>query len=450
MVNPTIFREYDIRGVVGSDLTPEVLYLIGKGYGTYIKRKGSSTCVIGGDARLSTPEFKAEFTRGLLETGLDVIDIGIVATPILYFSIWKLNTDGGVMITASHNPAEYNGIKMNLGLGSVFGSQIQDILKLIQKKDFDSGSGKRKEDNSLHDTYMDYIVENLNITRPVKVVVDAGNGAGGPYLPAILRRCGCEVTEIYCDMDGTFPNHHPDPTKVENMVDLSKLVINEKAEIGLGMDGDADRIGVIDEKGEMLYGDQILNIIVRDFLKDNKGEQIIADVKCSKNLFDDIKKYGGIPIMYKTGHANIKMKMLADGIKVSGEMSGHIFLKDRYLGFDDAIYVGARLVEIVANSKLPVSQMLADQPVMYNTPEMHIDSTDEDKFKIVAKMRDYFIEEGYDVNAIDGMRITFKDGWALCRASNTTPVLVLRFEAQTEARLQEIRALVENKLKTFL
>ncbi|MCF7920768.1 MAG: phosphomannomutase/phosphoglucomutase [Candidatus Cloacimonetes bacterium] len=450
MVNPTIFRQYDIRGVVGTDLTPEILHLIGKGYGTFIRRKGAVSCAIAGDARLSTPEFKAEFTRGLLETGIDVIDVGIVATPVLYFSIWKLKTDGGVVITASHNPAEYNGIKLNWGLGSVFGEQIQEILQLIQNEDFETGKGKWSEDLSLSNTYIDYIVENLHISRPVKVAVDGGNGTGGPYLPEILRRCGCEVTELYCDMDGTFPNHHPDPTVEKNMIDLKKVVLQEQAEIGLGLDGDADRIGVVDEVGKMLYGDQILNIIVRDFLKDNKGEKIIADVKCSKNLFDDIRNQGGIPIMYKTGHANIKMKMHAEGIKVSGEMSGHIFLKDRYLGYDDAIYVGARLVEIVANSEKPVSQMLSDQPVMYNTPELHIASTDEDKFNIVAKVRDSFITEGYDVNDIDGMRLTFKDGWALCRASNTTPVLVLRYEAETEKRLLEIQQMVENRLKQYM
>lgn len=233
MVNPKIFRQYDIRGVVGSDLEPQVLYLIGKGYGTYIKRKGAKNCVIGGDARLSTPEFKAEFTRGLLETGLDVIDIGIVATPVLYFSIWKLKTDGGVMITASHNPSEYNGIKMNYGLGSIFGEQIQDILKIIQTEDFDSGSGTRSEDDSLNDTYIEYIVNILDIKKPINVIVDGGNGAGGPYLPEILKRCGCNVSEIYCDMDGTFPNHHPDPTKLENMTDLIKIVEEKDREINV-------------------------------------------------------------------------------------------------------------------------------------------------------------------------------------------------------------------------
>ena len=450
MVNPKIFRQYDIRGVVNEDLTPEVLYLIGRGYGTYIKRKGAKNCVIGGDARLSTPKFKAEFIRGLQKTGLDVIDIGTVATPVLYFSIWKLSTDGGVMITASHNPSEYNGIKMNYGMASVFAEQIQEILHLIQTEDFDEGMGELTHDNTLDEIYMDYIVENLEIKKPVKVVVDGGNGTGGPYLPKILRRCGCEVTELYCEMDGTFPNHHPDPTKLENMGDLIEYVLEKKSEIGLGLDGDADRIGVIDEKGKMLYGDQILNIVVRDFLKDNKGEKIIADVKCSKNLFDDIKRQGGIPVMYKTGHANIKMMMQTEGIKVSGEMSGHIFLKDRYLGFDDAIYVGARLVEIVSKSELPVSRMLADQPKMYNTPELHIESTDDDKFDVVAKVRNSFIKEGYEVNDIDGMRITFDDGWALCRASNTTPVLVLRFEAETRERLTYIQKLVETRVKEFI
>ena len=406
--------------------------------------------VIAGDARLSTPRFKENFIKGLLECGIDVIDTGIMATPVLYYSIWKLKTDAGIMITASHNPSEYNGIKLNLGLQSFYGPQIQELLKTIQEENFVSGEGKLTSNNEIDEQYMDYVISNTKLERPVKVIVDGGNGAGGPYLPVILRRMGCEVEEMYCEPDGTFPNHHPDPTVEKNMQDLIKAVKKSDAEVGLGLDGDADRIGVIDEKGKMLYGDQILNIIVRDFLKDNKGEGIIADVKCSKNLFDDIKKYGGKPIMYKTGHANIKSKMQELGLKVSGEMSGHVFLKDRFLGFDDAIYVSCRFVEIISKMDIPVSQFLADQPKMYNTPEMHINSTDEEKFEVVEKVKNSFIAEGYEVNDIDGMRITFKDGWGLCRASNTTPVLVVRFEAETEARLKEIQDLIETRIKKFL
>ncbi|MCK4654559.1 MAG: phosphomannomutase/phosphoglucomutase [Candidatus Cloacimonetes bacterium] len=447
MVNPQIFRQYDIRGVVDKDLTDETLYLIGKGYGTFLRRQDLKTACIAGDARLSTPRFKEQFTKGLRETGIDVIDVGIMATPVLYFSIWKLGTDGGVMITASHNPAEYNGIKLNKGLQSVYGEQIQEILKLIQDRDFEKGEGSISSNDEMHDAYKNYIVDGIKLERSVKVIIDGGNGVGGPYLPEILRRLGCEVKELYCEPDGTFPNHHPDPTVEKYMTDLINLVKNSDAEVGLGLDGDGDRIGVVDENGNMLYGDQILNIIARDFLINNPGEKIIADVKSSKNLFDDITKYGGIPVMFKTGHANIKSKMQEEGILLSGEMSGHIFLKDRFLGFDDAIYVACRFVEIMSKTDKPVSLFLEDQPKMYNTPELHMQSTDEEKFKLVERVRDSFIEQGYDVNDIDGMRITFNDGWGLCRASNTTPVLVLRFEAKTEERLNEIRKLVEDRIK---
>jgi phosphomannomutase / phosphoglucomutase len=447
MVNPSIFRQYDIRGVVDKDLSNETLYLIGKGYGTYMRRLGGKTVAIGGDMRLSTPAFKENFIKGMMEVGIDVTDIGMCATPVLYFSIWKLKTDGGIMITASHNPAEYNGIKMNHGLLSVYGEQIQQVLKLIQTEDFESGKGSLKMNNEMDEIYKDYIVDGIKLERPVKVIVDGGNGAGGPYLPEILRRLGCEVKEMYCKPDGTFPNHHPDPTVEKYMYDLIAEMKAGDYEAGLGMDGDADRIGVVDENGKMLFGDQILNIIARDFLKANPGEKIIGDVKCSKNFFDDIAKHGGVPIMYKTGHANIKSKMQIDGLKMSGEMSGHVFLKDRFLGFDDAVYVCARFVEIMSKTDKPVSQYLADQPKMYNTPEIHYPSTDDGKFDHVARVRDSFIKEGYDVNDIDGMRVTFEDGWGLCRASNTTPVLVLRYEAETEERLHEIQKKIEDRIE---
>jgi phosphomannomutase/phosphoglucomutase len=449
MLNRQIFRQYDIRGIVDQDLNVENLYLIGKGFGSYLRNLDKKTVVIGGDARLTTPSYKAAFIKGLVETGMEVTDIGFVATPILYFAIWYYKVDAGTMITASHNPSNYNGIKLNLGLASVYGEGIQDVYELIAKEQFVQGQGSIKEDREVVPAYHKYIVENIEMKRPLKVVVDGGNGAGGPFLPGILRDLGCDVTELYCEPDGTFPNHHPDPTVLKNNKDLIAKVKEVGADIGLGLDGDADRIGVIDEQGNMLYGDQILNVIARDFLANNPGESVLADVKCSKNLYDDIAKHGGQPIMYKTGHANIKNEMKRRGIKVGGEMSGHVFLGDRYLGFDDAIYVCARFAEIASKTDIPVSRFLEDQPKMYNTPEIHFQVPEEKKFAIVNEIRDAFKAEGYEAIDIDGVRVTFKDGWGLCRASNTTPVLVLRYEAETEERMNEIKALFEEKLETF-
>ena len=447
MLNPTIFRQYDIRGIVDKDLNPEVLNQIGKAFGTFVRRKGKKSVVIAGDARLTTPDYKKSFTNGLMSTGCDVIDVGICASPVLYFAIWHLKVDAGVMITASHNPKEYNGIKLNLGMASVYGEQIQEILQLIQNNDYETGEGTQADYKGIIEVYSDYIVNNIKIERPVKCIVDAGNGVGGPILPNILRRLGCEVKEMYCDLDGTFPNHHPDPTIEEYMVDLINEMKNGDYEVGLGLDGDADRIGVIDNNGKMLYGDQILNILARDYLKNNPGKTVLADVKCSKTLFDDIKKHGGVPLMYKTGHSNIKGKMKADGIEFGGEMSGHIFLGDRYLGFDDAIYVCARFVEILSKIDKKCSEILSDIPKMFNTPEIRFDTEENTKFEVVNKVRDYFINQGFDVNDIDGMRVTFDDGWGLIRASNTQPALVMRFEATTKERLIQIQDMIEKQLK---
>ena len=455
MVNPQTFRQYDIRGIVDKDLNVDVLLTIGKAFGTFVRRKGKKTVVIAGDARLTTPDYKKAFTEGLLSTGCDVTDVGICASPVLYFAIWKLKMDAGVMITASHNPKEYNGIKLNLGMASVFGEQIQEILKLIQNNDFETEmTASMQSKNANHfegiiEIYSDYIVDNIKLARPVKCIVDAGNGVGGPILPNILRRLGCQVKEMYCEPDGTFPNHHPDPTIEAYMTDLINEMKKGEYEIGLGLDGDADRIGVVDNNGKMLFGDQILNILARDYLKNNPGKIVLADVKCSKTLFDDIKKHGGIPMMYKTGHSNIKGKMKEDNIEFGGEMSGHIFLGDRYLGYDDAMYACARFVEILSNTDVKCSELLSDLPKMFNTPEIRFDTIEETKFEVVNKVRDYFVNKGYEVNDIDGMRVTFDDGWGLIRASNTQPALVMRFEATTESRLKEIKDLIEGKLKEF-
>lgn len=450
MIEPKVFRQYDVRGIVGEELNAETYYLIGKGFATYLKQHGENSLVIGGDARHTTREFMDAFIKGALEAGCDVTDIGIVATPVLYFAIWKLQMGGGAMVTASHNPSQYNGCKLNLGLGSVYAEELQKVLGIIQAEHFEQGAGTLTIVKDIDQDYIDYIVNNIHLERPVKVIIDGGNGMGGPYLPEILQRLGCEVIEMYCEPDGDFPNHHPDPTVEKNMVDLSRAVVTAEYELGIGLDGDADRIGVVDEKGKMLFGDQILNILARDYLKTNPGKPIIADVKCSKNLYDDIKQRGGIPIMYKTGHANIKMRMKEIGVDFAGEMSGHVFLADRYLGFDDAIYVSCRFLEIVAKTTAPVSSYLADQPKMYNTPELHTKCADERKFDVVAKVCAEFKTEGYDVNDIDGARITFADGWGLIRASNTTPVLVTRYEATTEARMKEIQDLIENKINKYL
>lgn len=450
MIEPKVFRQYDVRGIVGEELNAETYYLIGKGFATYLKQHGENSLVIGGDARHTTREFMDAFIKGALETGCDVTDIGIVATPVLYFAIWKLQMGGGAMVTASHNPSQYNGCKLNLGLGSVYAEELQKVLGIIQAEHFEQGAGTLTIVKDIDQDYIDYIVNNIHLERPVKVIIDGGNGMGGPYLPEILQRLGCEVIEMYCEPDGDFPNHHPDPTVEKNMVDLSRAVVTAEYELGIGLDGDADRIGVVDEKGKMLFGDQILNILARDYLKTNPGKPIIADVKCSKNLYDDIKQRGGIPIMYKTGHANIKMRMKEIGVDFAGEMSGHVFLADRYLGFDDAIYVSCRFLEIVAKTTAPVSSYLADQPKMYNTPELHTKCADERKFDVVAKVCAEFKTEGYDVNDIDGARITFTDGWGLIRASNTTPVLVTRYEATTEARMKEIQDLIETKINKYL
>lgn len=450
MIKAQIFRQYDIRGIVGEELNEETYYLIGKGFGTYLREKGLKTIVIGGDARHSSRGFMDEFIKGALETGCTVYDIGIVATPVLYFAIWRLQTDGGAMVTASHNPSQYNGCKLNLGLGSVYADELQKVLGIILKGDFASGQGEKLIYSSMDSEYLDYVTEGIKLQRPVKVIVDGGNGMGGPYLPEILRRLGCEVIEMYCEPDGDFPNHHPDPTVEKNMVDLSRAVVEAEYELGIGLDGDSDRIGVVDEKGKMLFGDQILNILARDYLQANPGQKVIADVKCSMNLFNDIKARGGQPIMYKTGHANIKMYMKEAGVKFAGEMSGHVFLADRWLGFDDAIYVSCRFIEIVSKTDLPVSKFLADQPKLFNTPELHTTCADDRKFELVAKVCAEFKAEGYDVNDIDGARITFADGWGLIRASNTTPVLVTRYEALTEARMNEIKALVEGKINKYL
>ncbi|HEX37455.1 MAG TPA: phosphomannomutase/phosphoglucomutase [Candidatus Cloacimonetes bacterium] len=450
MINPQIFREYDIRGIVDKDLTDHVVENIGLAFGTYLHKMNLRTVVIGGDCRLSSERFRNHIASGLTKTGCDVIDVGTVPTPVLYYAITKLETDGGVMVTGSHNPPDFNGFKLCVGTFSIYGEDIQKIREIIEEGVYLSGKGSFKTYDTIIKDYQDYIVENLKIDRPLTVVVDSGNGTAGPVAPDIFRRLGCEVMSLYEDMDGTFPNHHPDPTVKKNLEKLIETVLEMKADVGIGFDGDSDRIGAVDEKGEIVWGDQLLMIYSREVLKDHPEATVISEVKSSKNLYDDVRNHGGNPIMWKTGHSLIKEKMREEKALIGGEMSGHMFFSDRYFGFDDAIYAAGRLLEIISKSDKPLSEMLSDVPKMYNTPEIRIDCPDDKKFQIVEEIKHFYQKKKFDINGIDGMRITFDDGWALVRASNTQPVLVLRFEATSEARLEEIQKMIMGKVEEFI
>ena len=446
-INPQIFREYDIRGLVDVDLTQESTELIGKSIGTYIYRNGGKTLTVGYDMRASSTPFRDSLIRGINSTGCDVIDIGMVPTPVAYFSLHHLKPDGGVMITGSHNPSEFNGFKISNGLHSLYGESIQELRRLIDSNDFELGSGKLRKENVLEE-YIQDIFDRVKVSRSVKVVVDGGNGCFGIVGPKLLKRIGANIIELYCEPDGNFPNHHPDPTVEKNMLDLSKKVKEERAELGIGFDGDADRIGIVDEKGEILWGDQLLMIFSRDILKYNPGATIVGEVKCSQNLFKDIESHGGIAVMSAAGHSLIKNKMQETNSLLAGEMSGHICFADDYYGFDDAIYAACRILQIVASSKIKVSEMLLDVPKTEATPEIRVDCPDNRKFEIVRELTESF-RKNYDVIDIDGVRINFGEGWALIRASNTQPVIVFRFEANNAGRLAEIISIVRKAVSKY-
>ncbi len=386
--------------------------------------------------------------KGLLDSGCDVIDIGVCPTPVLYFSISHFKQQGGAMVTASHNPPEYNGFKLCSGLDSIHGDGIQEVHNIIVKKAFTEGEGTLSKADALT-PYYEYLEKNIRISKKLRIGVDAGNGTSGPIAVPVLKNAGCEVLDLYCDMDGTFPNHEADPTVVENMQDLISLVKSEKLDLGVGYDGDGDRIGIIDEKGNIVYGDQLMIIFAREILSRKPGATFISEVKCSKTMYDDIEKHGGNAIMWKTGHSLIKKKMKETKAELAGEMSGHMFFADRYLGFDDAIYATLRLLEIIADTGKTVSELLSDIPKTHNTPEIRVECPDDVKFRVVEKVTDYF-RRNYNVIDIDGVRVLFDDGWGLVRASNTQPALVLRFEAMNTERLKEIRMLVESKLEEVI
>lgn len=446
-INPQIFREYDIRGIVGTDLTPESVTSIGKAIGTYIRRGNGKNMILGRDVRSSSVEFCNILSKALNSTGCNVIDIGMVPTPVLYFALHHFNADGGVMITGSHNPPEFNGFKISQGFHSLYGEKVQELKRLIEVNDFEVGTGTTQQQPVLAE-YMEKICSILEIPRKIKVVVDGGNGCFGIVGPDLLKKLGQTPIELFSEPDGTFPNHHPDPTVSEHLTDLIEKVRLENAELGIGFDGDADRIGVVDEKGNILWGDQLLTIFARDILSRNPGATIVGEVKCSQNLYKDIKKHGGVPVMAAAGHSLIKNKMRETGALLAGEMSGHICFADNYYGFDDAIFAACRVLQIVAQSNKKVSEMLADLPETAYTPEIRIDCPDDQKFKIVRELTEIFREK-YEVIDIDGVRVNFDDGWALIRASNTQPVLVLRLEAVTKERLKELVAVIKKQTDKY-
>jgi phosphomannomutase/phosphoglucomutase len=448
-LKPEIFRQYDIRGIVGKDLTPETVELLGKGIGTHYRRKGRQKVALGRDCRLSSPSFSNILADALNSTGCEVIDLGTIPTPLLYFTVFHKGIDSGVMITGSHNPPEYNGFKMMIGEDTLYGEEIQQIYSLIQRSDFMEETGAEKQSYSIQAEYQDYVVNNINLEKKLKVVIDAGNGTAGVVAAPVLRELGCEVVELYCEMDGTFPNHHPDPTLPEALTGLIEKVKEEKAALGVSFDGDGDRIGVIDDEGHIIWGDRLMILFARSILPEHPGAPVISEVKASKILYDEIEKLGGTPIMWKTGHSLIKKKIKEEKALVAGEMSGHIFFADRFFGFDDAIYAAARTLEILSRTDKKLSQMLNDLPHVFNTPEIRVYASDQVKFKIVEEVKN-LLSEKYPIIDIDGVRANFPDGWALVRASNTQESLVLRYEAESEERLAAIKKEVERMIEAVI
>ena len=448
MLKATVFREYDIRGIVDEDLVDENIVSLGKGIGTFLSRQGAKSLVIGRDIRLSSERLRNALIEGLLSTGVNVIDVGVCLTPVQYFGIIHLDADGGVMITGSHNPIEYNGFKISKrGVAPVYGEEIQEIRKLIEGVDFETGSGELVKKDVISD-YVDMIKSKLNFGRKLKLVIDAGNGTAGILAPQLWRDLGCDVVELYCEPDGTFPNHLPDPTVPKYVVDLQKKVLEVGADVGIGYDGDTDRVGVIDEKGRMIFADKLIAILIREVLQKHPGGKIVFDVKCSQALPEEIIKFGGEPVMYKTGHSLLKAKMKELQSPLAGEMSGHIFYSDDFFGFDDAVYVSGRLLRIMSNTDKTLAELVDEIPSFESTPEIRIEATDEDKFKIVAELSEHF-KRSYETIDIDGARVLFGDGWGLVRASNTQPVLVLRFEARSKERLAEIVEIFKSKLREY-
>lgn len=443
-MNSSIFRAYDIRGIFGQDLTEETAENIGKAFGTY---SGGGDIVVGWDCRLSSQSLRDALVRGLISTGCNVIDVGMVPTPVLYFALYHYKRDGGAMITGSHNPPEYNGFKLCKGTRTLYGDEIQELKGIIESGNFKRGRGRITEQNVI-ESYLDFVKKRITLRRELKVVIDAGNGTASGIAPRLFESIGCDVVKIYCNPDGNFPNHFPNPTIDSALKDLIEKVKLENADIGIAYDGDADRVGFVDERGSIVRGDQALILFSREILKKRKGAKIIFEVKCSQAVVEDVEKNGGIPIMYRTGHSLIKKKMLDENSPLAGEMSGHFFFADNYYGYDDGIFASARMAELLSGNNKKLSELISEIPKYYSTPEIRVQCPENEKFKIVDEITKKF-GEGYNVITVDGARIQFDDGWGLVRASNTEPALILRFEAKTEKRLDEIKELIISELKKF-
>jgi len=444
MLKPTIFREYDIRGIAETELTSPDIADLGRALGTYLQRHSGPRINLGRDCRLSSPRLRDALLEGLVSAGCQVTDIGVVPTPLLYFSAVHFEADGAVMITGSHNPSEFNGFKTVCGGGSLHGEAIQDIRRLIEARDFTTGHGSEQSMDVIP-AYLDELSPQFNFDRRIKVVLDAGNGTAGPVVHQLMKRLNVDVTELFFEMDGRFPNHHPDPTVPANLKHLQDAVRAQHADLGIAFDGDSDRLGAVDENGAVIYGDMLLLIYGREILTRKPGATFIGEVKCSQILYDELKRLGGNPIMYKTGHSLIKEKMKQEHAELAGEMSGHMFFADRYFGYDDAIYAACRLIEIVAKSGQPMSAQLAGLPATVSTPEIRVDCPDETKFAVVARVAEQF-SKTHEVIDVDGVRVLFDEGWGLLRASNTQPVVVMRFEARNEELLARYQREVEAAL----
>ncbi len=437
------FREYDIRGVVGVQISDDDVHRLGKAIGTRMMRLDRKRLVVGRDCRLSSDRYRDLLIGGLVSTGADIIDVGICPTPVFYFAILHLGCQGGVMITASHNPPEYNGFKVCDGFDAISGEEVQELRKIMEKGEFATGAGKVDVCNVIG-PYGEFVLKDVRVGRKFRIGVDGGNAVGGPVALPILEKLGCEVYPLYCEMDGTYPNHQPDPAVMENLKDLRELVLDNRLDLGIAYDGDCDRLGVLNHRGEVVLGDKLMVIFARDILSRRPEATILSEVKCSRTLFEDIEKHGGKAIMWRSGHSLIKAKMRETDAVLGGEMTGHICFKDRYPGYDDAIYASCRLLEILAATGKTIPELLEGIPLTHATPEIRVECPDETKFEVAERAKRYFQEEGFRVVDIDGARIEFPDGWGLVRASNTQPAIVLRYEANTPERMEEIRALVEN------
>jgi phosphomannomutase/phosphoglucomutase len=450
-INQSIFREYDIRGLAGIDLTAEFAYELGRTYAewAYAKLAKSSgmTISVGRDCRLTSDEYAESLIRGLTDGGVSVLNIGTCPTPLTYFSIFHYHTDGGIMITGSHNPAEYNGFKICFGTDTLHGENIQELKQVMLAQKYTKREKGTIKDAEIIPPYIKHVASVIHPKRKLKVVLDAGNGTASTVAPLLFEAIGADFIPLYCELDGRFPNHHPDPTVPKNLTDLIKAVKEHQADFGIGYDGDSDRIGAVDQNGRVIYGDELMIIFSRSVLKENPGATIISEVKSSNRLYQDIAKHGGKPMMWKTGHSLIKSKMKETGAKLAGEMSGHIFFNDRWFGFDDAVYASARLYEIVASSNVTLSSLTADLKPVINTPEIRIDCDDSKKFKLIEETAKLLQDPKGKMTAIDGLRVDYDNSWGLIRASNTQNVIVMRFEAENETLLNQIQTKFEAALQ---